>query len=52
LPLQPLPVLALSEIREKLEESDIVRQVDVLDLTETDDVFRQRVEKEGVLWKE
>jgi predicted nucleotidyltransferase len=52
LPLQPLPILALSEIREKLEESDIVRQVDVLDLTETDDIFRRRVEKEGVLWKE
>jgi predicted nucleotidyltransferase len=52
LPLQPLPILALSEIREKLEESDIVREVDVLDLTETDDIFRQRVEKEGILWKE
>ena len=52
LPLQPLPILALSEIREKLEERDIVREVDVLDLTETDDIFRQRVEKEGVLWKE
>lgn len=52
LPLQPLPILALPEIREKLEESDILRTVDVLDLTETDESFRQRVEKEGVLWKE
>jgi predicted nucleotidyltransferase len=52
LPLQPLPILALFEIREKLEESDIVREVDVLDLSETEDIFRQRVEKEGILWKE
>lgn len=52
LPLQPLPVHTLSEIREHLEESDIVRNVDVLDLTKTDDAFRRRVEKEGVLWRE
>ncbi len=52
LPLQPLPILALPEIREQLEESDILRTVDVLDLTETDDAFRQRVEKEGIVWKE
>ena len=52
LPLQSLPIHALSEIREKLEESDVVREVDVLDLTESDEAFRQRVEKEGVLWKE
>jgi predicted nucleotidyltransferase len=52
LPFQPLPAHTLPEIREKLEESDIVREVDVLDLSEADESFRQRVEKEGVLWKE
>lgn len=51
LPLQPLPVHTLSEIREKLEESNIVRKVDVLDLAETDDDFRKRVVEEGVVWK-
>jgi uncharacterized protein len=51
LPLQKLPISIFSEIREDLEESDIVRTVDVIDLTETDESFRQRVEKEGVLWQ-
>ena len=52
LPLQPLPILAFPELREKLEESDIVRTVDVINLSETDESFRQRVEKEGIVWKE
>lgn len=51
-PLQKLPISIISEIREDLEESDIVRTVDVVDLTETDESFRQRVEKEGVVWKD
>ena len=49
LPLEPIPSLTLSEIRDTLEESDVVRHVDVVDLSETDGAFRQRVEKEGVL---
>jgi uncharacterized protein len=52
LSLQKLPVSMFSEIREELEESDIVRTVDVVDLTEADESFRQRVEKEGVVWKD
>jgi uncharacterized protein len=52
LPLQKLPISVFSEIREGLEESDIVRTVDLVDLTETDETFRQRVEKEGVVWKD
>ncbi len=52
LPLQPLPVRTLSDVRELLEESDIVRNVDVVDLSETDESFLQRVESEGILWKE
>lgn len=52
LPLRPLPIMTLTEIREKLEESDVVRTVDIVDLSETDEGFRRRVEKEGVLWKE
>lgn len=52
LPLQKMPVSMFSEIREELEESDIVRSVDVVDLTEADEGFRQRVEKEGVIWKD
>ncbi|MDI6770750.1 MAG: nucleotidyltransferase domain-containing protein [Anaerolineales bacterium] len=52
LPLQPLPELIFFNIRESLEESDVVRNVDVVDLSKTDEKFRQRVMKEGVLWKE
>jgi predicted nucleotidyltransferase len=52
LPLQKLPISLFSEIHEELEESDIVRTVDVVDLTEADESFRQRVEREGIIWKE
>lgn len=52
LPLQKMPASMFSEIREELEESDIVRSVDVIDLTEADESFRQRVEREGVIWKD
>ena len=52
LPLKPLSPEILTEIREALEESDVVRNVDVVDLSETDEKFRRRVEKEGIEWKE
>jgi predicted nucleotidyltransferase len=51
MPLQKLPVSIFSNIHEDLEESDILRKVDVIDLNETDESFRQRVEKEGIVWK-
>jgi len=51
LPLQPLPDLIFSNIRESLEESDVVRNVDVVNLSEANEEFRQRVLREGVLWK-
>jgi predicted nucleotidyltransferase len=52
LPLQKLPISIFSEIHEELEESDIVRTVDVVDLTEADESFCQRVEREGIIWRE
>jgi len=52
LPLQPIPSLALSEIRDLLENSDVIRHVEIVDLSEVDETFRQRVEREGVLWRE
>jgi predicted nucleotidyltransferase len=48
LPLEPLPRLTFFNIRDALEESDVIRTVDVVDLSETDELFRQRVEKEGI----
>ncbi len=52
LPLQPLPVSLFSNIREALEESNVVRSVDIVNLEEADEAFRQRVLKEGILWSE
>ncbi len=50
LPLRPLPPGLMAELREALEESWIPFEVDVVDLTETDPSFRERVLKEGILW--
>jgi predicted nucleotidyltransferase len=52
LPEETLPAETLAELKEKLEESNILRQVDVVDLSETDEAFCQKVMKEGILWKE
>jgi predicted nucleotidyltransferase len=51
LPLRRLPPTLLTEIREQLEESDVVRHVDIVDLSQTDASFRRRVQNEGILWK-
>jgi uncharacterized protein len=52
LPLEPLPNSLLPNLREGLEEGDVIYDVNVVDLSEADEEFRQRVEKDGVLWKE
>lgn len=52
LPLRRLSSMLLTEIREKLEESDVVRTVEIVDLSQTDAAFRRRVLKEGIPWKE
>lgn len=52
LPLEPLPGITFFNIRDALEESDILRMVDVVDLSETDEKFLKRIEKEGIRWKE
>ncbi|MFZ5822261.1 MAG: type VII toxin-antitoxin system MntA family adenylyltransferase antitoxin [Chloroflexota bacterium] len=52
LPLQPLPPSLFFNLRDALEESDVVRTVDVVDLREVDEKFYQRVVDEGVLWTE
>lgn len=39
-------------LREKLEESDVIRTVDVVNLKEADDKLRKRVVEEGILWTE
>lgn len=48
--VEPLPRALLASLREALEESTIPNRVDVVDLAETDDAFRDRVRREGILW--
>jgi predicted nucleotidyltransferase len=52
LPLEPLPERVFFKIRETLEDSDVVRTVDVVNLLEVGEKLRKRVAKEGILWKE
>ena len=52
LPIQPLPASLFFNIRDVLEESDVIRSVDIVNLEEVDEAFRQRVLKEGILWSE
>lgn len=52
LPQEKLPVGLLSQLREQLESSNVPYRVDLVDLTETDETFRQRVLLEGILWND
>jgi predicted nucleotidyltransferase len=51
-PTEPLPRWVLSEIREALFESLVPFQVDVIDLSQTDENFKQRVLKEAIAWND
>ena len=50
LPEDPIPPVVLSGIREALEESGTLYPVDLIDLSETPETFRERVMREGKLW--
>lgn len=50
-PLDDLPVSVLNKIRDKLEESTIPYEVDVIDMRGTDESFRKRIKEEGLLWR-
>jgi len=52
LPLEPVPGWVLAEIRDALEESNILYSVDLVNLYETNARFRERVLREGILWTE
>jgi len=51
LPLEQIPDLTFSNVRESLEESNILRYVDVVNLKDVSSSFLERVLQEGVLWK-
>ena len=50
LPEGKVPAGLLSRIREELEESMVPYMVDLVDLSQTDNTFRQRVLVEGIEW--
>jgi predicted nucleotidyltransferase len=52
LPLQPLPPSLFFNLRDALEESDVIRTVDVVDLREVDEKFYRKVIEEGIPWTE
>lgn len=51
-PLATLPAGTLARLRERLEESHIPYRVEVVDLSQADEDFRQRVKEDGVLWSD
>jgi predicted nucleotidyltransferase len=52
LPLESIPRDILAGIREDLEKSRILYPVDLVDLSESTEAFRDRVVREGVPWNE
>jgi len=52
LPESSVPVDWLSGLRERLEESMVIRFVDVLDLSNAGAKLKYRIRKEGVLWND
>jgi len=50
-PLRVLPSALLAELRERLEESEVPYDVDVVDLSTASPEIRASVEREGLLWR-
>lgn len=49
---EPLPLHFMNDLKEKIDNSTIPYHVDVVDLTQVDELFRQKVLSEGILWKD
>lgn len=49
-PNRPLPSGLLAETREALEESNLLLNVDLVDLSEAGDALRRSIEREGIPW--
>lgn len=50
-PLHGSPTPPLAALRERIEESDVPYDVDIVDLSTVSQAFAQRVRREGVVWK-
>ena len=42
----------ISGLKEKIEQSTIPYSVDIVDLSQTDEEFRNKVFNEGIIWKD
>ena len=49
-PLRALPSVLLAELRERLEESEVPYDVDIVDLSAASPEIRASVEREGARW--
>ncbi|BAP57161.1 DNA polymerase beta domain-containing protein [Thioploca ingrica] len=52
LPKEPLPMGLLAEVREALFDSIIPVQVDLVDLSQAEENFKQRILREAIEWKD
>lgn len=50
-PRRSLAQASFATLRERLEESDVPYDVDVIDLTTVSREFAHRVRREGIVWK-
>jgi predicted nucleotidyltransferase len=50
LPEVDLPTGLLSHVRDAFEKSNVLYNVDLVDISKTDEAFRQRVLSEGLEW--
>ena len=48
----PLPPGSLARLRERLEESRVPYRVDVVDMDNVSLTFKQRIDQEGIQWKD
>ncbi len=48
----PLPLHFISNLNEVIEKSNIPYTVDLIDLSECNNEFRQKILNEGVIWKD
>lgn len=49
---EQIPMRQWVELREQIEESTIPYKVDLVDLTNANDVIIKKVKKEGIIWKD
>ena len=50
--IRSIPDAKLSEVREYLEQSNIIYTVDLLDLAKIDTAFKEKIIQQGILWND